>query len=338
MKITLNPKMLVLLSIPLFLCSCHKETNITDKEENQNSNAVIDHLLFEEIGHSGTVYQKSSYDILYDYDNYIKITNPHTETLYLDSMMLAKCVFSSDQAYTLEALDTRETHFPTNFIMQFPGTGKDYPVRPGESVIIAAYAFDHRTINEESFLGNNPNSYDLSNINFEWETEDQIAIDEDKPQRTDIPNLKLVYSEGNWNKQDGKQKFDIHNGKTSLALIKIKCRIEELRNNKEYQLPYKLTDKGETYFHIYDEGIAVNIPNEWVVDCVCLCPIEEFYRPTVGSKLDKGWTNTFRSSKKIDKGGRGKSVFRKHDGNNFVDLNNSTIDFEVREASLLKKK
>ena len=323
------------LIISMIFISCHKESDNESRKKIQKSDAVIDHLVFEEICYSGTVFTKVGFEILYNEDNYIKIHNPSKKTIYLDGLLLARCVFSSDVAYDLEAQDTRQTHFPTTLIIQFPGTGSDYPIEPSESVILAAYAYNHREYVEGSFIGGATNSYDLSDIDFEWQTEEQIARDEDKPSRKDIPNMKMIHSQGEWNNQDSRQAFDIHTGRTSLALIKLETTIEDLMTKDEYKLPYQLTDTGENHYHVYQDGVAVNIPNEWVIDCVCLCPLEDYYRPTVGDKLDSGWTSVKHHGS--HKEGRGMSVFRKHDGNTYVDLDNSTTDFETRVASKSQK-
>ncbi|GAE19316.1 hypothetical protein JCM6294_2352 [Bacteroides pyogenes DSM 20611 = JCM 6294] len=70
-----------------------------------------------------------------------------------------------------------------------------------------------------------------------------------------------------------------------------------------------------------------------------VCPNSEFQWPLVTQKIDKGHkgvqekASSGKKGSNVDKDAAGKALKRKHDGNKYVDDNNSTSDFEVVEAS-----
>lgn len=79
----------------------------------------------------------------------------------------------------------------------------------------------------------------------------------------------------------------------------------------------------------------LTIPYDWVEDAVTVCPNSEFKWPLVTQNIDKGHKGVQEKALKgkVDKDAAGKALKRKHDGNKYVDDNNSTSDFEVVEAS-----
>lgn len=76
----------------------------------------------------------------------------------------------------------------TKQLLRFPGSGMDYPVAPGEVVLVAKSAVDHRSVH--------PTLHDLSSADFEWGGE-QSADNPDVPNLADVgptplyPNLPI---------------------------------------------------------------------------------------------------------------------------------------------------
>lgn len=120
----------------------------------------------------------------YNGDQYIRIHNNSAETLYADGLIILESKFLTVTKwdYTPNIMDEAMT---VQVIAMIPGTGKDYPVLPGESITICDNAMNHKEAN--------PGSADLSNADFEWYTQSTSASnpDVDNP---DVPNLEMMYN------------------------------------------------------------------------------------------------------------------------------------------------
>ncbi|MCX8010025.1 MAG: DUF4876 domain-containing protein [Ignavibacteria bacterium] len=119
---------------------------------------------------------------LYYHDKYVEVYNQTDSIIYLDGIIVA-VVYSSNYLGLNYVDDPEFIHSKSVWI--FPGTGKDYPLAPGEYAVCAEDAIDHRI--------NAPNSVDLSQSKFEFYKDD--APDVDNP---NIPNMIKIYqSSGN---------------------------------------------------------------------------------------------------------------------------------------------
>ena len=119
---------------------------------------------------------------LYYHDKYVEVFNQSDSVLYLDKLMIALVYTNSNTG--LQYRDDPE-FIHSKSIWIFPGSGKDYPIQPGQFVLCAEDAIDHRL--------NAPNSVDLSHADFEFYKDD--APDIDNPA---IPNMIKIYqSSGN---------------------------------------------------------------------------------------------------------------------------------------------
>ena len=114
---------------------------------------------------------------LYYHDKYVEVFNQSDSVLYLDKMMIA-IVYTNSNTGLHYRDDPEFIHSKSIWI--FPGTGKDYPIQPGQFVLCAEDAIDHRM--------NSPNSVDLSHADFEFYKDD--APDIDNPA---IPNMIKIY-------------------------------------------------------------------------------------------------------------------------------------------------
>ena len=118
------------------------------------SAAVVKGLMISKVYYSGT---KDQMDRNYGTDSYIEIFNNSDEVVYIDGKYLGLAESVSPAAYP--ANENPDSIYMRQ-ICQFPGTGADYPVQPGGSIVVAARsARDHR----ESAL----NTVDLSHADFE---------------------------------------------------------------------------------------------------------------------------------------------------------------------------
>ena len=114
------------------------------------------------------IYYACGTDYLYFSDQFIELYNSSDSTHYLDKILV--CRLASIQEYPGYVKAIR--------YYQFPGTGTDHPIQPGQFVVIAMDAIDHVNV------GGARHSIDLSNA--DWEFYNQLSNDLDNP---NVPNL-----------------------------------------------------------------------------------------------------------------------------------------------------
>ncbi len=129
----------------------------------------------------------------YMYDQFYEIYNNSAFTVYLDNCILAK---------TEVAANTKNVFWGTNdednkevavssYVAGFvgDGTGKKYPLEPGQSVVVAFQAQDHINIGDTP----NANTIDLSKADYEIDITD---YKEQYVANPDVPNLAIVAKPG----------------------------------------------------------------------------------------------------------------------------------------------
>ena len=277
-----------------------------------------------------------------DNDQYITIYNPSKQTLYLDSMAIV--TNQIDPRVILEFApgdNFINSYYGVNSIMCFPGKGKDFPVKPGQTIVIVNHAVDHAK-DYEKYLednGENLKEYegidqflDLSKADFEW------SPSTDKNNNPNVPDLMPISSD---------RAMATVAEAVGLALVRLpwspatfaQFAKRDAEADKKSKVKNPIHYINVTNTHLKD-FLAVEIPFDKVVDCMTICPRKRFQmRP---SKLDKGFLGVneedFSSynNENILKV-MGLSLQRKFDGKGFVDTDNTTTDFEVKPASLSRK-
>ena len=248
----------------------------------------------------------------YNRDQYFKITNNSDQILYADSIIIMESAFRNDnpQKYLK---DLRNEGFAAQAIYMIPGSGKDVPVKPGESLLIALNAKDHKSVNGASF--------DLSKADFEFYDESKVSVkDEDNPS---VKNLDKWYCYT--------QSFFVLNmhGNNAYAIAKIRGTKDDFLKNNTYDAEYYATNgklmTTKAYF----------VPNAWIIDAVNLSYKDNDHQWRVMSiLLDKGYT--YCSDNKNDKSGIGTAVVRKVANGKYADTNNSTEDFTPKATPTVK--
>ena len=112
--------------------------------------AVASQLVISELYYNGSPPQPPYNIPQYFHDQFTEIYNNSDEIIYLDSIIVADLDYGhadEDYIYAVHA-------------NMFPGTGKDYPLYPGEFVVLAQDAIDHTIVV--------PNSVNLSGADFEY--------------------------------------------------------------------------------------------------------------------------------------------------------------------------
>ena len=95
----------------------------------------------------------------YYQDQYIEIYNNTDSVLYADGLSVVESTHLSSSAIS------EFTIYPSDLIVgalyTIPGSGKEHPVQPGKSIIIASLGINHTAVNANS-------PADLSKADFEW--------------------------------------------------------------------------------------------------------------------------------------------------------------------------
>ncbi len=236
--------------------------------------------------------------------------------MYADGLAIAESEFLTviKQDYTPDLMNQAMT---VSAMYVIPGTGKEHPVKPGEELVLAVNAKNHKEINS--------NSIDLSKADFEFydKSSNPNISDDDNP---NVPNLL------SWTTSSATY-FVMHNrGFKAYAIAKPQVDRETYTSKYLYKYSWVFTFKGQAY-PMSDE--ACFLPNTWIVDAVNLSVQSDYKWGVVAATLDAGWTHCGSVDK--DKTRYGKAVVRKKAGNKWVDTNNSTNDFNADAKPTLFK-
>ncbi len=205
-------------------------------------------------------------------DTYFVLYNNTADTLYADGVVLLESKLKNSQKFESLTPDFIPDCFGADAIYRIPGSGREYPVAPGGTVLIADNAQDHRVANS--------NSYDLSMADFEWYDQSSSATvtDIDNP---DVPNMDKVYCYTATIWTPNRQ------GNTSFALARFPEGLTDSAFLTDYRQDYNyrlITSAGT-----FDMSNACYIvPNEWILDCVNTCPRTAYQWLVVSSDLDAG--------------------------------------------------
>lgn len=120
----------------------------------QLSATVLKGLLISKVYYSGT---RDNMDRTYTTDSYVEIFNNSDEVIHIDGKYLALAESVSPAAYP--AKENPDSIFLRQ-ICKFPGSGTDYPVEPGKSIVVAAKSARNHTESAST-------SIDLSGADFE---------------------------------------------------------------------------------------------------------------------------------------------------------------------------
>ncbi|MDN4753676.1 DUF4876 domain-containing protein [Porphyromonadaceae bacterium W3.11] len=290
----------------------------------------LDHLIFEEIFYVGTYQEKYKVGRMTEADHYIKINNPTKETIYLDGLALVEGAFNPTNPLNIpKEEDHIKTHIATSKLIKFPGSGKEYPLEPGKSVVLANAAINTIEANEGE------GSLDLTNADFEIYTPKQIEDDLWLEENPKVPNMEMIYYDVQGFDLYEPLGFSMAKGHGVIALVKLGVTIEELKN-ESYIWDYRFSTSSQGGHSHSTQQQCLKIPNEWVIDAVVLCPNGANKWAVVDPKIDAG-SNGVMYANDVEESYSQKALIRKHNGKSYEDTDNSTVDFEIKQASLLKK-
>lgn len=142
-----------------------EETKVTvSVNSSKASGLVIKSFFASGTYRDKTIPESQDFSKTYFRDQYWEIYNNSEETVYADGIALAQVEYASWDYSTIYKWDIAnpEKYIGASTIWQIPGSGKDYPVKPGESFVVAQWATDHTSKNLCDGY-----SLDLSGADFE---------------------------------------------------------------------------------------------------------------------------------------------------------------------------
>ncbi len=230
-------------------------------------NRANDDLIIVEIFFTGTLQNSGNQ---YNGDDYVKLYNNTDHVIYADGITLFESKFLTTQNYGFTP-DIMEEAVTVDALYTIPGSGTDHPVMPGEYVLLADVAIDHRHAN--------PNSFSLAHADWEWYdiSTKPGNLDIDNP---DVPNLDKLYcyTQSFW---------ILHNrGFKAYGIARIPVDREEYLTSYRYDYDYEIVSNVGTFPMSQS---ALKLPNEWVADVVNCSVKSEWQWNVTSPKLDSGW-------------------------------------------------
>ena len=270
-------------------------------------------IVFREIYYTGCT---GSDGTRYLYDQYVILHNNWSDTAYLDSLCLAHLYPTRATSKSYFAENDFDYTVAFNFAWQFPGTGTDYPLAPGEDVVVAPNCIDHVA------LGND-NSVDLSKSGY-WACYSNGAnlTKQTSPATPEKLTLNLLWKQGSATSCISSC-FD-----PAFVIWKIKGDVDEYLNNSICMDPSK-SNSTMTF---------LQIPFDWIIDGVeCFDATNRNKR--LPSQIDNGYALNEASI------GSGTSVVRIVDEEAsaeagftvYQDTNDSSLDFVTSYPPTLKE-
>ncbi|MBR5385788.1 MAG: DUF4876 domain-containing protein [Bacteroidales bacterium] len=261
----------------------------------QLKTAILRDLMISKIYYSGT---KDNMDRNYTTDSYIEIFNNSDEVAYIDGKYLGLAESVSPAAYP--SSENPDSIFLRQ-VCRFPGSGQDYPVRPGGSVVVAARSARNHTESAST-------SIDLSDADFEVKTMEGSG-------NPDIPMLPLVTNS------------------TSIATLNL------LSGGPNAVVLFETDEDILSWPQVYQRGktsgeLFLRMHRKWVMDGVECLKKPAQTAPDVSSKrlqddIDAGYA-VITSVNGYNHESVERKVSRYEGGRYYLtDTNNSSVDFVI---------
>ncbi len=273
-------------------------------------------FIIEEIFYTGV---KTPEGRAYNSSKYFKLVNNTDQVLYADNLIIAQSEFLTSVNNNVTP-DNKDEYFAAKGILLLPGNGTDYPVQPGDFIVIADNAIDHNAISSTAF--------NLQNADFEFPNNNPTLGNVDNP---NVPNAEVIYTQMNYNM------FYFHNSGVEAYAI---ARFPQGENKDSFLANYK-----HNYSYTNSAGNVTNkstykIPNTWIVDGVNNGNEDKLLQLLTGAAIDAGYTTTgdfYQDPNRFGKAVRRKVIGLDANGKNvYKDTNNSSVDFNKTVEPSLK--
>ena len=233
-------------------------------------------------------------------DTYMEIVNNSDEVQYLDQVIIGAMLTLSKPNPWVDASGKQLDKYPLyGIVAAFPGTGKEHPLQPGESVVIANDATDWSA----------DGAANLTNADWECYIPDAGQADADY----DAPNLEIVYNLEN-QRRLGAGFFG--GGLVMAKLPEGMTPSQFAADSENFMTEPNKVDATQLHFMI---------PSKYLLDAVEMFDADDSDRyhtllaqDDAGSALVNGWSGK-SIRRKVTKVENGRAYYQ--------DTNNSTDDF-----------
>lgn len=218
---------------------------------------------------SGLVFKEIYYNMVrpngktpYMADQFMEIYNNSDELLYLDNCIIG--ILEGTQG-TLPSVWVDENgellkKYPVAYYtIGFVGDGNQYPINPGQSVVIAGQAQDHTAITETMYTPN-VSGAKVSPVNL-TDADFEVCLSEYKPtvaiDNPLVPNMDIIYAYATGNY------FTVPYTGNAVILAKLPCNPYDYAADQENFMAKPGTSSGKPYLMIPQEYVldGVNIVN-----------------------------------------------------------------------------
>lgn len=283
-----------------------KEEALKDKSHQLNVRpAKVGGLIFSEIYYCGA----SNY---YFRDQTYQVYNNGDKVEYLDGVCFAQ-LYPNIATATKPVWPDEEgedNYVYALWVWQFPGTGHDYPLAPGESVVIVQEARNH--------VENNPDSFD--NSMAQWE----CSVGNELRDNAKVPNMPYIFYTSFNKMQWLTSVFG-----AAFALYKPEGDI--------IGADYYSVEGEHVVSEVNKSAKYARIDANSVLDGLeCLPNMNSMQMKRIPGFVDAGGTSV--GATYIGKSVSRKVISHREDGTPiFQDTNNSTIDFEVMDRPAIRR-
>lgn len=273
-------------------------------------------FIIEEVFYTGV---KTPQGKNYNSSRYFKLTNNTDKTLYADKLIVGQSDFLTSVDHKVTPYHP-EKAFAVKGVMVLPGSGTEYPVLPGDFIVIADNAINHNAVTSTAF--------DLSKANFEFPSSNPALGQVDNPS---VPNVEVIYSQMAFNM------FFLHSSGVEAYVL---ARFPEGESATTF-----LTNNTYKYEYVNSAGTITKktvyeIPNTWIVDGMNNAVPDKLLQMLTSPSIDAGWTGVgtyWNDAERLGKSVRRKVLGKMENGKNmYKDTNNSTEDFIKNAEPSLK--
>lgn len=255
----------------------------------------------------------------YNSSRYFKITNNTEKVLYADNLIIGQSEFLTQVNNNVTPYHPNEA-FPVKGVLVLKGSGTQYPVQPGDFIVVADNAINHNAITSTAF--------DLSKADFEFPSTNPTLGQVDNPS---VPNGEVIYSQMNYN-----MFFLNSSGVESYVLARFPQGETPESFLQKYKYDYQYVNSAGNI----TKKSTYEIPNTWIVDGMNNSAPDRFLQILTSTSIDSGWTFVgafWNDAARIGKSVRRKVLGKMSNGKNlYKDTNNSTVDFTANSEPSLK--
>ena len=136
-------------------------------------------------------------------DGFYELVNNSDEVQYLDGIIFSQIArgYGATGSNWMDSLGNKPVeYYPLDsYVFQFPGSGQEHPLQPGESVVIATQAYNHGTESDTTKMARTLTDADKPSPAGDLSTADwelQIPSKTTNYDNPDVPSLDIIWTNG----------------------------------------------------------------------------------------------------------------------------------------------